>query len=229
MQIHHVAGVVGCNCDVLAQDGIEPEPGKGMLHRAIGRGEVEVARGDHHLHVRVLDHGGAQRVGRFRIAHLGLEVPPAHPLAKNVIRNVALVAQLGAKITVEGGRIGPADGGIAGVGAGPGIRRREILDGFVARIEPADRPPPGLEQLFAEDRQLDPELVRFNDLGVQPGVAGQPCGGVARFPRQSAGRRAQDRRVLLVGPLLHFLENCRQAPLLEIGGQPMVVPGNGRV
>ena len=103
----------------LRRTGVESQAGQGVLDGAIRRGQVVVARGDQDLHVRVLGQGVAEGGGRRRVSHLGLQVPAADALAEDVIGHVALVAQLVADVVVEGGRVRGADGGQAGVEAGP--------------------------------------------------------------------------------------------------------------
>ena len=72
-------------------------------------------------------------------------------------------------------------------------------------------------------------MVRVDLAGFKPGVARQTCDGVATLCSESWSPRARIDGVLLVGPLLDFLEERRQAELLQVGGQLLVVPGRGRV
>ena len=54
---------------------MEPHVVEGVLDGVIRRGQVEVAGGDHHLHVGVLGHGVAQQARRIAKTVLDAVVP----------------------------------------------------------------------------------------------------------------------------------------------------------
>ena len=114
-----------------------------MVERVFGgeerRGEVEVARGDEQVHVRVLNERAAQR--RADVGEPGgrrAPLPALDATAKNVIRQVGLIAELGADVVVKGAGEGRADAGFARVVIGP-LADAGNVNAFEAAVEPADR------------------------------------------------------------------------------------------
>ena len=75
----------------------------------------------------------------------------------------------------------------------------------------------------------DPQLVRLDVVGLEPRVAGQPRRGLVPLIRREPVAAGEDRGILVVGPALDLLEHRRQAGLLQVGRQPVVVPGDRRV
>ena len=68
-------------------------------------GQVVIARGDQDLHVRILGQCVLQLIGCGGITHLLLPIPRANSFAQDEIGDIGLVAQLGADVIVERGRV----------------------------------------------------------------------------------------------------------------------------
>ena len=114
---------------------------------------------------------------------------------------------------------GAQDGGQAGVVAGPAaIVRAEVLDPLVARVEPADRPVLGLEQLVAEVGHHDPQAVLLDVVGLEPGVSGHPRRGPLPLVVGEPVAAREDRGVLAVDPPLDLLSTAGRPSCCKSAG-----------